>query len=336
MTSPGQVILGTRGSALALAQTDLVLAALRTACPAALTSVREIKTTGDKRQDLSLTHLAPGGHGYQTGANQRAAERIDPGLFTKELETELLAGGIHVAVHSLKDLPTVMPAGLQLAAVLPRADTADVLVSKLPTTPLARFPTGALLATSSLRRQRQLLHYRPDLRVTEVRGNVGTRLAKLRAQEDWTALVLARAGLERLGYAEQMAASELETASGRFAVEVLAPDVMLPAAGQGAIGLQARRDDDATLSILALVNHAPTWAAVTAERELLRLLGGGCQMPLGVRTELDAATGVLRLRAVLFGAEDVPPRFAEAVGAASDPRQAAARCAEVLLGHVPP
>ena len=250
-----------------------------------------MKTTGDQRQDLSLTHLAPGGHGYEASGGPRPLERVDPGLFTKELETELVAGRIHVAVHSLKDLPTVMPAGLKLAAVLPRADTADVLILKLPgdaagppsagATPLSRVPPGALIATSSLRRQRQLLHYRPDLRVTEVRGNVGTRLGKLREREDWTGLVLARAGLERLGFGASLAGGWLETVSGRFAVEVLGPEVMLPAVGQGAIGLQARVDDAETLAVLSAANHAPTWCAVTVERELLRLLGGGCQMPLG-------------------------------------------------------
>ena len=336
------IILGTRGSALALAQTKLVLEALREAYsgrPAPI--VREIKTTGDRRQDLSLTRLTSGGHGYLE-ENGPPQERIDPGLFTRELENELLAGRIHVAVHSLKDLPTVMPAELKLAAVLPRADTADVLILKVEGTggggphadldaaPLSRVAPGALIATSSLRRQRQLIHYRPDLRVAEVRGNVGTRLAKLRTNEAWTGLVLARAGLERLGYSEQLAAGWLETESGRFAAEILGPEVMLPAVGQGAIGLQARGDDADTLAALAGINDAATWAAVTAERALLRLLGGGCQMPLGVRTEIDELAGTLRLRAVLFGESDARPRHAGAAGAVTDPEAVAARCAEGL------
>jgi hydroxymethylbilane synthase len=323
-----RLILGTRGSAL------------ETACPDRATSIREVKTTGDLRQDLSLTHLAPGGHGYAaTGSGSQPLPRVDPGLFTRELETELLAGRIDVAVHSLKDLPTVMPAGLKLAAVLPRADTADVLILKLQdgtgnapagAPPLARVPQGALIATSSLRRQRQLRHFRPDLRVTEVRGNVGTRLRKLRDREDWTGLVLARAGLDRLGFGGAFSGGSLETESGRFAVEVLGPEVMLPAVGQGAIGLQARADDGETLAALAAVNHAPTWTAVTVERELLRLLGGGCQLPLGVRTEIDEAAGTLRLRAVLFGAGDGAPRFAEAAGFLGDAMEVAGRCAAGL------
>jgi hydroxymethylbilane synthase len=339
MSAP-RLILGTRGSPLALAQTRLAHAALATACPGHLISIQEVKTTGDQRQDLSLTHLAPGGHGYQAAGDARPAERVDPGLFTKELETALLAGRIEVAVHSLKDLPTVLPPGLKLAAVLPRAATADVLICKLAdgqtwppppaAGPLVQVPPGALIATSSLRRQRQLLHYRPDLRVSEIRGNVGTRLAKLRDRDDWTGIVLARAGLERLGFGAAVAAGMIETESGRFAVEVLGPEVMLPAVGQGAIGLQARAGDARTLAALAMVNDARTWAAVTAERELLALLGGGCQLPLGVGTEIDAAGETLRLRAVLFGLDDAPPRFAEANGSLRDIGDVAAKCASAL------
>ena len=287
------LILGTRGSALALAQTALVREALDAAWPGEVFKVREIRTTGDKRQDLSLTHLAPGGHGYVASATVDGSAavtsppmvgKVDPGLFTKELETELLAGTIHVAVHSLKDLPTVMPDGLKLAAVLPRANTEEVLIFKEPFARFDTLPPGATLATSSLRRQRQLQFRRPDLRVGEIRGNVGTRLRKLHEHPDWAGLVLARAGLERLGYTDALDAGYLETEDARFAVEILGPALMMPAVGQGAIGLQCCADDAKTLRILASVNHAQTWAAVTAERRLLILLGGGCQMPLGVNT----------------------------------------------------
>jgi hydroxymethylbilane synthase len=335
------LILGTRGSALALAQTTLVSTALEAAFPGRAISIREVKTTGDQRQDLSLTHLAPGGHGYQTGRGSHPQDRVEPGLFTRELEAELLAGRIDAAVHSLKDLPTVMPGGLKLAAVLPRADTADVLILKTgagnqseDAAPLSRVPRGATIATSSLRRQKQLLHYRPDLRMTEIRGNVGTRLGKLRQRDDLAGLVLARAGLERLGLGYAFASGWLDAEGGRFAVEILTPDVMLPAAGQGAIGLQARDGDSGTLAALAAINHASTWAAVTLERELLRLLGGGCQLPLGVHTEIDEARGTLRLRAVLFGAGDEPPRFAEIDGQLSNPGDAAAVCAAALQAEV--
>ncbi len=343
-----RLTLGTRASALALAQTSLNLEALRAAWPEGQFDVREIKTTGDKRQDLSLTHLAPGGHGYVASATVDGSAavsspplvgKVDPGLFTKELETELLAGTISVAVHSLKDLPTVMPAGLKLAAVLPRADTADVLIwkdnaaaSDAPASVLPPLPVGAWIATSSLRRQRQLLHARPDLRMCEIRGNVGTRLRKLHAHPEWTGTVLALAGLERLGFRVDRERGALETDDGlRFRATVLGPDAMLPAVGQGAIGLQAREDDAETLRVLAAVNHAPTWAAVTAERELLRLLGGGCQLPLGVATSIDTARSELRLRTVLFSMEPVePPIFADAAGSLDAPEAVAAQCARKL------
>ena len=317
MMTARPLVLGTRGSALALAQTTLVRAALVGGAAVTASETREIKTTGDRRQDLSLTAVGGDGHGYIAGGG----ERIDPGLFTRELEGALLAGEIDVAVHSLKDLPTVMPAGLVLAAVLPRADVADVLVLK-DAAGFTDLPAGATLATSSLRRQFQLQHHRPDLRVSEVRGNVPTRLGKLRARDDWAGLVLARAGLERLGHAEGVRAGRLATEEhGHFTVETLGPEVMLPAVGQGAIGLQCRADDTPTLAALATVNDAPTWTAVTAERALLQLLGGGCQMPLGVGTQLLA--GQLWLRAILFTSADAPPLRAEASGPAENPRAVA-------------
>lgn len=322
------VTIGTRGSALALAQARLVQAALDQAFPGWTAVIKEIKTTGDRRLDLSLTQLAPGAHGYETGGAKH--ERLDPGLFTRELEAELLAGTITVAVHSLKDLPTTMPAGLTLAAVLPRADTADVLVYKagggfegaLPM--LAR---GAVVATSSLRRQRQLLWRRPDLRVTEVRGNVGTRLRKLRDRNDWAALVLARAGLDRLGHAQTLGDGYLETAdAGRFEAETLGPDLMLPAVGQGAIGLQTRREDAGRF---AVINCAATMTCVTAERELLSLLGGGCQMPLGVSTRIDGEN--LRMAAVLFREGLFAPAEAASEGRTLDPGGLARAMAERFL-----
>ena len=342
------MILGTRGSALALAQTHLALAALQAAAPGENFEVREIRTTGDKRQDLSLTHLAPGGHGYDAAATVDGSAaisspplvgRVDPGLFTKELETELLAGRIDVAIHSLKDLPTAMPAGLVLAAVLPRADPADVLIWKetagpvdAPPSTLPPLPLSAWIATSSLRRQRQLLHARPDLRMCEIRGNVGTRLRKLYDHPEWTGTVLALAGLDRLGFQVDRQRGSLETDDGlMFRATVLEPEAMLPAVGQGAIGLQVRADDAATLRVLAAVNDPPTWAAVTAERELLRLLGGGCQLPLGVAVTRDEFHVERSLRAVLFSTQPVePPRLAEAPWNGRSPEAVAADCARSL------
>ena len=346
--------LGTRGSALALAQTALTLEALRAAWPDGQFGVREIRTTGDKRQDLSLTHLAPGGHGYVASATVDGSAavsspplvgKVDPGLFTKELEAELLAGTISVAIHSLKDLPTAMPAGLKLAAVLPRADTADVLIWKdfppaaiadAPVSVLPPLPFGAWIATSSLRRERQLLHARPDLRTCEIRGNVGTRLRKLHEHPEWAGTVLALAGLERLGFRVDARNERLETDDGlRFRATILGPDAMLPAVGQGAIGLQARADDAETLRVLSAVNHAPTWAEITVERELLRLLGGGCQLPLGISVTWDETHGDHLARAVLFSMQPVePPSFAEVILRGQSPEAVAAECARKLgLGH---
>lgn len=326
----GPLIIGTRGSALALAQARLVREALRGAFPEGAVEIKEIRTTGDRRLDLSLTQLAPGAHGYETGGAK--PERLDPGLFTRELEAELLAGTIAVAVHSLKDLPTTMPAGLTLAAVLPRANTADVLIRKpggaaRASGPWPMLPAGAVVATSSLRRQRQLLWRRPDLRVTEVRGNVGTRLGKLRDREDWAALVLARAGLDRLGHAATLDAGYLETAeAGWFAAETLGPELMLPAVGQGAIGLQTRAEDAGRFAAL---NCAATMTCVTAERELLSLLGGGCQMPLGVSTRLEGEN--LRMEAVLFRDGSFTPSEAASQGGRLNPAGVARALAERLI-----
>lgn len=318
-------MIGTRGSALALAQARLVQEALSRVEPDLIVEIKEIKTVGDRRLDLSLTQLAPGAHGYETGGAKH--ERLDPGLFTRELEAELLAGTITVAVHSLKDLPTTMPAGLTLAAVLPRADTADVLIYKPGAgfeEALSMLPQNAVVATSSLRRQRQLLWRRPDLRVTEVRGNVGTRLQKLRDRDDWAALVLARAGLDRLGHAATLSEGYLETAgAGRFEAETLGPETMLPAVGQGAIGLQTRGGD---AERFAAINCVATMTCVTAERELLSLLGGGCQMPLGVATGENGEG--FWMKAVLFR-DNAIPSFGES--AATAPTEAARKVSEQLL-----
>lgn len=312
------LILGTRGSALALAQTQLVRAALVAAHPGVTAEIREFKTTGDKRQDLSLSSAVHGD----------AGEQIDKGLFTKELELALLAREIHVAIHSLKDLPTENPPGLVVAAVLPRANPEDVLIFKvlaadyLEALPLAH---GSTVATSSVRRQLQLLHRRPDLRVVDIRGNVGTRLEKLRDRPEWAALVLARAGLERLGF--DLSGGFVTISGAQFGLRSLGGDLMLPAVGQGAIALQARSDDAATLAAIAAINHAETFASVTAERELLRRLGGGCQAPLGV--DSSWRDGELTLRAVNHRVAGEPPRIGVASG--RDPREVAAAVAAQLL-----
>jgi hydroxymethylbilane synthase len=239
--------IGTRASALARWQAENVGAQL-----AALGSPAElvfIRTTGDRDSESSLRNM--GGKG----------------VFIKELEDALLDGRVDLAVHSMKDVPTELPVGLSLAAVCERADVRDALVSR-DSLGFDRLPKGAVVGTTSLRRQAQLRIRRPDLRMTNLRGNVDTRLAKV-ARGDCDAVVLAKAGLDRLGMSDRI-------------TEVLSTDLCLPAAGQGAIGIEARADDADLLSILRKVNHIETQVAVEAERSILAGLQGGCQVPVGV------------------------------------------------------
>ena len=269
------IILGTRGSDLALVQTRDVAARLRAAHPGLDVGEIIIKTTGDKRLDVSLS--APGS--------------LDKGLFTKELEEALVRGDVHAAVHSLKDLPTEQPPGLVLGAVLRRANPGDCLASKHEGG-WRGLPAGALVATSSLRRKNQLLLLRPDLRVMEIRGNVPTRLRKVLESTETDALVLARAALDRLG--ADIVPAGLEISDIRE---------MLPAPGQGAVAVECRANDTGTLGLRAALHHEETARCVTAERALLAGLGGGCHLPLGTRAEI--VDGEVRLRAGLFEADGV-------------------------------
>jgi len=248
-----RIILGTRGSDLALTQTRMVEALLKAAHPDLTVEILIIKTTGDKRLDISLAQ--PG--------------MLDKGLFTKELEEALSRGEIHAAVHSLKDLPTELPEGFSVGAILERADPADLLITKQPGG-LAALKSGAVVATSSPRRQVQLLHLRSDLQVVEIRGNVPTRLRKLAENPELDGLILAKAGLDRLGH--HIIPEGLE-------ISVLTE--MLPAPGQGAIGIECRTDDIETQRWLAAIHHEDTARCVNAERDLLRSLGGGCSLPFG-------------------------------------------------------
>jgi hydroxymethylbilane synthase len=260
-----RIRIGTRGSPLALAQAREVqarLAAAHAASPGAPQSpgplafeTCAIKTTGDRIQDRPL------------------AEAGGKGLFTKEIEEALLAGEVDLAVHSMKDMPTELPPGLALAAFLPREDVRDALISAKATA-LAFLPEGAVVATSSLRRQAQVRHLRPDLKVVPMRGNVETRLRKL-AEGAADATLLALAGLNRLGLADR--------AAGPVPVEE-----MLPAVAQGAIGVEIRADDAAMAQLLAPLNHEPTALAVTAERAFLARLEGSCRMPIAALGELSA------------------------------------------------
>jgi hydroxymethylbilane synthase len=306
------ITLGTRASALAMAQTDLTRTALADAFPSLLVKVETFVTQGDRKLDLELLQRTPGG---------------GKGLFTRELEEALFDGRIDVAVHSLKDLPGHMPAGLELVAVLPRAATADVLLSKYPGG-LAGLPSGARVGTSSIRRARQLGWLRPDLEIVEWRGNVQTRLRKLGQQEGCAGIVLAQAGLDRLGF---------NAASGSVVFEAWAfhaaslEEAMYPAIGQGVIALQASSERPEMRELLRTINHAPTWVAVEAERGLQRRLSGDCTLPVGVRTyESD---GLVRMEALLFLDGFRDPVAASASGPVAD--EVAAEVARQLGGPTP-
>jgi hydroxymethylbilane synthase len=225
----------------------------------------EIKTTGDLSPDTPLAKIG-----------SRA-------VFTKQIDDALLENRIDLAVHSLKDLPTELPAGISIAAVSAREDPRDALVGRGPLRWDA-IPSGAVIATSSLRRRAQLLRARPDLHVSDVRGNVDTRLAKLDSRQDWTAIVLAAAGLVRLGLA------------GRIG-ERLPPGIMLPAPGQGALAVTVREQDRAVYALIRQAVHdSDTALQVTAERAFLRRLEGGCQVPVAAYAELYREAGRLGLR----------------------------------------
>jgi hydroxymethylbilane synthase len=296
--------IGTRGSALALAQVDLTEAALRIACPGLRTEREIFITRGDKKLDLNLLKIGEAG---------------GKGLFTRELEDALIEGRIDVAIHSLKDLPGNNPEGLEIVALLPRAPTADVLLSKTAGG-LDVLPHGAHVGTSSVRRARQLDWLRPDLSMEEWRGNVPTRLRKLGERTDVAAIVLAEAGLRRLGYELDLERGILKWDGGEWHASSLAGKI-LPAIGQGAIALQARADRAQVREVLSRINHPPTMIAVRAERELQRLLSGDCSLPVGVQTELRGEH--LIMRGILFSTPDKQPMQAEAEGSADAPEKIA-------------
>lgn len=269
--------LGTRASPLARWQADWVAGELRTR--GYQVTLVPLSTRGDQERAAPLGAI--GGQG----------------VFTKELQRALLADEIDLAVHSLKDLPTDVVAGLDLGAVPPRASSADVLVTRRATS-FAELPHGAKVGTGSLRRRAQLWHIRPDLELLEIRGNVDTRLRKL-DEGQYDALVLAEAGLTRLALADRI-------------TQVLPDDVMLPAVGQGALGVEVRTSDAELRSILSPFDDPDTRASVTAERALLAELRGGCLAPIGAKAEVSS--GELRLRAVVLSADGKQRLVAERRG----------------------
>ena len=244
--------IGTRASRLALWQAEFVATELKKIFPALEIELVHVHTTGDKILDAPLAKI--GGKG----------------LFTKELETKLSRGEIDLAVHSLKDVPTDLPAGFRIAAVTRRAQPFDAFVSEKFSS-FAELPTNSIVGTSSLRRAAQLLKLRPDLRIKNLRGNVDTRLKKLSAGE-FDAIILAAAGLERLGYSSRI--RELLTE-------------IIPAAGQGALAIEIRDGDEKIFDIVRKLNDKETFLATAIEREFLREVGGSCQVPVGVFAKVD-------------------------------------------------
>jgi hydroxymethylbilane synthase len=251
--------IGTRGSALALWQTNHVALLLKEKFGYE-TEIIKIKTTGDKILDSPLAKIG------------------SKGLFVKEIEVAMLEGRIDIAVHSAKDVPTEQPEGLVIAAFLKREDPRDALISKDGKT-LAELPPGTLIGTSSLRRRAQLLHYRPDLQLVDVRGNVDTRLRKMR-EGQFEAIILAKAGLKRMGHESDI-------------TEVIDTGVMLPAVGQGSIAVECRLDDAEMLEVLKSISDYETEAGVKAERAMLRFLEGGCQVPIGAYGRIENGQLVL-------------------------------------------
>lgn len=255
-----KLVIGTRGSKLALWQANYIADCIRTKYPEVEVSLLQIVTTGDKILDVPLARI--GGKG----------------LFTKELENAMLAGEIDLAVHSLKDMPTQLPVGLILAAITERVDPGDALISPKYRT-IENLPYGAKVGTSSLRRKAQFLQYRPDLRISDLRGNLDTRLKKMDT-EGLDAIILAVAGLKRLGWQDLI-------------TQVLPKDICLPAVGQGALAIEARIDDEEVRTMLAFLNHQETRWAVEAERAYLAEVEGGCQIPLGVYGHIQQGTLLL-------------------------------------------
>jgi hydroxymethylbilane synthase len=295
--------IGTRGSPLALAQAHETRDRLMVAhtLPEAAFEIVVIKTTGDRITDRSLSEI--GGKG----------------LFTKEIEDALLAGEIDIAVHSMKDMPTALPTGLDISCLLPREDVRDAFVS-LTHGSLAEMPDGAVVGTSSLRRRAQLMNRRPDLRVVEFRGNVQTRLRKL-ADGIAEATFLACAGLRRLGQADV-----IRTA--------ISPDAMLPAVAQGAIGIETRSVDDATRALLIPINDDLTAIRLNAERAFLAALDGSCQTPIGGLAEIEGKS--LRFRGEIIRPDGSERLATERRGTISEAAAIGTDAAEELRSRAGP
>lgn len=296
MSEPRRLRIGTRGSALAVWQAEWVKSQLLAAHKKLTVELVTIKTTGDKILDVPLAKV--GGKG----------------LFVKEIEEALLEGRTDLAVHSVKDMPAELPAGLHLAAMPVREDARDALVSRNGDG-LEKLRHGARVGTSSLRRAAQLLHMRPDIRIETLRGNVDTRLRKLES-EDFDGIVLAAAGLKRMDLSHVIS-------------EYLEPDRMLPAVGQGALGIETRVDDNFTNEAVSSLAHPATMITVSAERAFLKRLEGGCQVPIGAYATLEGAE--LSLTGMVAGLRGRRLIRREIQGEAGDAARIGDRLAKVIL-----
>lgn len=297
--APAPLRIGTRGSPLALAQAHetrarLAAAHLDLTAPEA-TEIVVINTTGDMLLDRTL------------------ADAGGKGLFTKEIEEALLDGRIDLAVHSMKDVPTALPPGLEIAALLPREDPRDAFLSRDGVT-LDALPLGAVLGTAGLRRQAQILERRPDLKIIPLRGNVQTRLRKL-DEGRYDAILLAAAGLKRLGLGERITG-------------LIDPEESLPAVGQGALGIECRAERADLVKLMAPLNHADTALCVRAERAMSRSLAGSCQVPLGGFAE--TCGGQIRLRGFVSTTDGRRMARAETSGSPEDPEAVGNALAEIL------
>ncbi len=254
MSEIKSIVIGSRGSALALWQSNFVKKEIESKYPEIEVEIKLIQTKGDSITDIALSKIG------------------DKGLFTKELESELSAGNIDIAVHSLKDMPTTLPKGMKISAITSRYDVEDVLIAREKGVTIHSLKQGAVVATGSLRRMSQLLSIRPDIKIVDLRGNVPTRIKKFLAS-DWDAIILARAGVERL----QMS---------KYISSHIPLEEMLPAPGQGALAVEIQKSNKFAADITSFLNDEDTSAAVNAERSFLKTLEGGCHVPIGAYAEI--------------------------------------------------
>ncbi len=309
---PSQIVIGTRGSELAQAQARMVSDGLRARWADLTVETKIITTSGDENNRKIRDSVQSAGR---------------KGLFTAEIERALLAGAVDLAVHSAKDLPSELTAGTEIAAVLPRALVDDVLISIMPWD-LHSLPANGIVATGSVRRKHQLRWKRPDLEIVDLRGNVMTRLRKL-AIDQWHAIILARAGLERLGLETKEKRVRFE--ESEFFIEVLPQEFFLPAGGQGVIAMQVRSGDDRARMLVEPLNDFDTRLCLRAEREFLRLLHGDCNQPVGVLAIVYGT--VMKIRGQVFDLEATTPRKGSIEGPSEDAEQLAARLWEQINGN---